>query len=181
MLNRHSRSVFNVVAVDVCGIVCNAGHQLRTDVPRRHQRHRHRPIGRSVAGSDRRSHGYGHRAFRTRRSPPAPGNTAFRTCRWEPTQSRSRPQGFKQSIISRVPVTAGVIYTLPVKLSVAAAGETVEVNASGLALDTTSTTQTTDIPEDDGAGHSAEWARLHPDDRHWRLDLRDTRWADSVQ
>ena len=55
--------------------------------------------------------------------------------------------GFKGEKISAVPVTAGVIYTLPVKLTVAASGETVEVNASGLALDTTSTTQTTDIPE----------------------------------
>jgi len=55
--------------------------------------------------------------------------------------------GFEQSKIEKVPVTAGVIYTLPVKLSIASAGATVEVNASGLALDTTSTTQTTDIPE----------------------------------
>ena len=56
-------------------------------------------------------------------------------------------QGFRQSVVSKVPVTAGVIYTLPVKLSVESAGETVEVSASGLALDTTTTTQTTDIPE----------------------------------
>ena len=56
--------------------------------------------------------------------------------------------GFQQSIISKVPVTAGVIYTLPVKLNVAAAGATVEVSASGLALDTTSATQTTDISEE---------------------------------
>ena len=55
--------------------------------------------------------------------------------------------GFKETVIKNVPVTAGVIYTLPVKLSVQAAGETVEVSASGLALDTTSATQTTDIPE----------------------------------
>src|SRR3984885_1705999 len=55
--------------------------------------------------------------------------------------------GFKSSVISSVPVTAGVIYTLPVKLSIESAGETVEVSASGLALDTTTTTQTTDIPE----------------------------------
>jgi hypothetical protein len=55
--------------------------------------------------------------------------------------------GFKAEKVSGVTVTAGVIYTLPVKLAVSAAGETVEVNASGLALDTTSTTQTTDIPE----------------------------------
>ena len=55
--------------------------------------------------------------------------------------------GFKETVIKNVPVTAGVIYTLPVKLSVQATGETVEVSASGLALDTTSATQTTDIPE----------------------------------
>jgi len=55
--------------------------------------------------------------------------------------------GFKAQVTSGVPVTAGVIYTLPVKLAVASEGETVEVSASGLALDTTSTTQTTDIPE----------------------------------
>jgi hypothetical protein len=55
--------------------------------------------------------------------------------------------GFRESVIKNVPVTAGVIYTLPVKLSVQATGETVEVSASGLALDTTSATQTTDIPE----------------------------------
>jgi len=55
---------------------------------------------------------------------------------------------FKPEKISNVPVTAGVIYTLQVKLTIASAGETtVEVSASGLALDTTTTTQTTDIPE----------------------------------
>jgi len=55
--------------------------------------------------------------------------------------------GFQSMIISKVQVTAGVIYTLPVKMSVASTGETIEVSASGLALDTTSTTQTTNIPE----------------------------------
>jgi hypothetical protein len=55
--------------------------------------------------------------------------------------------GFKSEIVSGVPVTAGVIYTLAIKLSVQSAGETVEVSASGVVLDTTSTTQTTDIPE----------------------------------
>lgn len=56
-------------------------------------------------------------------------------------------QGFKEALIKDVPVTAGVIYTLPIKLSVEATGETVEVAASGIALDTTTSTQTTDIPE----------------------------------
>ncbi|HUH62229.1 MAG TPA: TonB-dependent receptor [Terracidiphilus sp.] len=59
----------------------------------------------------------------------------------------ARASGFKEAKFANVPVTAGVIYTLPVKLSVQSTGETVEVSASGLALDTTSTTQTTDIPE----------------------------------
>ena len=56
--------------------------------------------------------------------------------------------GFKPEKVSGVTVTAGVIYTLPVKLNVSAAGETVEVSASSLALDTTTATQTTDIPEE---------------------------------
>ena len=56
-------------------------------------------------------------------------------------------QGFRQALVSNVPVTAGVIYTLPVKLSVESTGETVEVSASSLVLDTTTTTQTTVIPE----------------------------------
>jgi hypothetical protein len=55
--------------------------------------------------------------------------------------------GFKSEKISGIPVTAGVIYTLPIKLNVASAGETIEVSASSLTLDTTTTTQTTDIPE----------------------------------
>ena len=55
--------------------------------------------------------------------------------------------GFKSTVVTKVPVTAGVIYTLPITLSVATTGETIEVSASGLALDTTTTTQTTNIPE----------------------------------
>jgi outer membrane receptor protein involved in Fe transport len=53
--------------------------------------------------------------------------------------------GFKSSIIASVPVTAGVVYTLPVKLSIEAAGETVEVSASELTLDTTSSTQVAEV------------------------------------
>jgi hypothetical protein len=55
--------------------------------------------------------------------------------------------GFKDSTVSNVPVTAGVIYTLPVKLAVSSTAETIEVSASSLVLDTTTTTQTTVIPE----------------------------------
>jgi Carboxypeptidase regulatory-like domain/TonB dependent receptor len=55
--------------------------------------------------------------------------------------------GFKTEKVSNVPVTAGVIYTLPVKLGITGAGATVEVSASGLALDTTTSAQTTVIPE----------------------------------
>ena len=53
--------------------------------------------------------------------------------------------GFKPEIVSKVPVAAGAIYTLAVKLSVQAAGETVEVSASALALDTTSSTQVAEV------------------------------------
>jgi outer membrane receptor protein involved in Fe transport len=53
--------------------------------------------------------------------------------------------GFKPEKVTSVPVTAGIIYTLPIKLSVASTGETVEVMANALALDTTSTTQTSGV------------------------------------
>jgi hypothetical protein len=50
-------------------------------------------------------------------------------------------QGFSTVKVDKVPVTAGVIYTLPVKLAVAQAAETVEVSANTLTLDPTTTTQ----------------------------------------
>jgi hypothetical protein len=54
--------------------------------------------------------------------------------------------GFQTAKVSSVPVAAGVIYTLPVKLNIASAGtETVEVSAAAYTLDTTTTTQTTII------------------------------------
>jgi outer membrane receptor protein involved in Fe transport len=53
--------------------------------------------------------------------------------------------GFGTVKVDKVPITAGVIYTLPVKMSVAQTAETVEVNAAALALDTTSTTQTAGV------------------------------------
>jgi len=51
--------------------------------------------------------------------------------------------GFNREKLSGVQVSAGVIYTLPVKLSVATSTETVEVSAAAYSLDTTTTTQTT--------------------------------------
>ena len=53
--------------------------------------------------------------------------------------------GFKPEKVDGIPVTAGVIYTLPIRMNVASTGETVEVMASALALDTTSTTQTAGV------------------------------------
>ena len=56
--------------------------------------------------------------------------------------------GFRTEKVDSIPVTAGVIYTLPVKLTVASANtETVEVSAAAYSLDTTTTTQTTIIDE----------------------------------
>ncbi len=56
--------------------------------------------------------------------------------------------GFKVMSVQKIPVSAGTTYTLPVKLSVATTGETVEVSADALTLDTTSTVETTDIPSE---------------------------------
>jgi hypothetical protein len=51
--------------------------------------------------------------------------------------------GFSTEKVDKIPVSAGVIYTLPIKLAVSSTAQTVEVNAAGIALDTTTTTQTT--------------------------------------
>ncbi len=55
--------------------------------------------------------------------------------------------GFATMKINKVTVLAGASYTLPVKLAVASAAQTVEVTASALALDTVTDVQTSDIPE----------------------------------
>jgi hypothetical protein len=56
--------------------------------------------------------------------------------------------GFKSLKIDKVPVSAGGTYNLPVKLAIASAGETVEVTADSLSLDTVTDTQSMAIPEE---------------------------------
>jgi hypothetical protein len=56
--------------------------------------------------------------------------------------------GFKGEKVDKVPVSAGATYTLPVRLGVASAGETVEVTANALSLDTITDTQSTALPEE---------------------------------
>ncbi len=53
--------------------------------------------------------------------------------------------GFQTVKVDKVPVTAGYIYNLPVKLNLAQAATTIEVDAAALSLDTTSTTQTAGV------------------------------------
>jgi hypothetical protein len=53
--------------------------------------------------------------------------------------------GFQNEKVNKVPVTAGYIYNLPIRLTVAQTATTVEVNAAALSLDTTSTTQTAGV------------------------------------
>ena len=53
--------------------------------------------------------------------------------------------GFQTAKVDKVPVSAGTIYTLPVKLSIEKAATTVEVDAAALTLDTTSTTQVAEV------------------------------------
>ncbi len=55
--------------------------------------------------------------------------------------------GFSTVKVNKVTVSAGVSYTLPVKLGVASAAQTVEVTADSLALDTVTDVQASDIPE----------------------------------
>ena len=55
--------------------------------------------------------------------------------------------GFSTVKVSKVTVSAGVSYTLPVKLSVASSAQTIQVTADALALDTVTDVQAMDIPE----------------------------------
>ncbi len=57
----------------------------------------------------------------------------------------AKASGFQSTAVSKVPVTAGAVYTLTIKLNVASAGETVEVSADAITLDTTSTTQVAEV------------------------------------
>jgi Carboxypeptidase regulatory-like domain len=54
--------------------------------------------------------------------------------------------GFTPATVDNVPVTAGSVYTLPVKMKVGSSTTTVEVSAEALVLDTTSVMQNTVIP-----------------------------------
>ena len=56
--------------------------------------------------------------------------------------------GFKGEKIDKVPVTAASTYSLPLKLAVASSGETIEVTADALSLDTSTDTQSTALPEE---------------------------------
>jgi hypothetical protein len=69
------------------------------------------------------------------------GEFAFQEIPIGPYSVAAMASGFQAEKVAKVPVTAGHIYSLPIKLSVAQAAETVEVNAAALTLDTTSTTQ----------------------------------------
>src|SRR5580704_3073735 len=55
--------------------------------------------------------------------------------------------GFPATTIDNIAVTAGSIYTLPVKLSLGQQATTVEVSAAALAMDTTTQTQTMTLPD----------------------------------
>jgi hypothetical protein len=54
--------------------------------------------------------------------------------------------GFQQTTVSNIDVTAGNVYTVPVKLSVGAQSATIEVSAAAVEVDTTTTTQSDTIP-----------------------------------
>ncbi len=51
--------------------------------------------------------------------------------------------GFSTTKVDKVMVSAGAVYTLPVKLSISSNAQTIEVDAAAIALDTTTVTQTT--------------------------------------
>jgi len=54
--------------------------------------------------------------------------------------------GFQQTTVANVTVTAGQVYTLPVRMKMGQQSETVEVSGAAVALETTTATQTMTIP-----------------------------------
>jgi hypothetical protein len=54
--------------------------------------------------------------------------------------------GFTIGKYDKIPVSAGTAYTLPVSQAISSSAQTIEVNASAVSLDTTSTVLTTDLP-----------------------------------
>ncbi|MGA8727916.1 MAG: TonB-dependent receptor, partial [Terracidiphilus sp.] len=147
MLNRHSRSVFNVLLLMFVALfampVISFGQTFRGGINGTVTDQSGAVLPGATVEATATDTGVSHKTISS-----SAGAYSFEDMPLGTYTVTVTSSGFQQSIISKVPVTAGVIYTLPVKLSVAAAGATVEVNASGLALDTTSTTQTTDISEE---------------------------------
>lgn len=73
------------------------------------------------------------------------GEFSFNDLPLDDYKIKVQAQGFQNTEITGVQVLAGKMYTLPIKLNIAQQATTVEVSADALALDTTSTTQTTTI------------------------------------
>jgi hypothetical protein len=57
-------------------------------------------------------------------------------------------KGFREMTVENVVVTAGQIYTLPIKLSVGQESTAIEVSANAVAVDTTTVTQSNTIPSE---------------------------------
>ena len=73
--------------------------------------------------------------------------------------------GFPNNTVDNVVVTAGSIYTLTVKLSMAQQTTAVEVSAAAVTIDTTTQTQTMTLPDAVVQNVPFERARLHAVDR----------------
>ena len=73
--------------------------------------------------------------------------------------------GFNTVKTDKVVVSAGTTYTLAIKLTISATSTVIEVDASTIALDTTTSTQTTVIEQAIVSDTPTQRARLHPDDR----------------
>ena len=146
MLHRLTRSVFAAISSRLPRDRIPL-EQSGADIPRRNQRHRDRSVGRGCSRRDSRSHRFCDGSFCTKPLPRAPVSTVSRTCHSAHTPSRSLSPDSKKSVINKRAGNGRRDLHVAGQAFVQAAGETVEVSASGLALDTTSTTQTTDIPE----------------------------------
>src|SRR5437764_3252734 len=74
------------------------------------------------------------------------GQFAFQDLALGPYKVTVAASGFRPMAVDNVVVTAGSIYTLPIKLAVGQEATTVEVSAAEISIDTTTQTQTVTIP-----------------------------------
>ena len=118
---------------------------ISPNLPWRHQRHRHRPHRRSHRKSRRSSPSNTDTGSTHTTTTSSAGEFLFQDLPLGTYSVSASFPGFNTVKTDKVVVTAGTTFTLAIKLTISSSSTVIEVDAAGVALDTTSPTQTTDI------------------------------------